>query len=665
MRRHLAPTLRVSGGLVAVGMAFWGAYLLDARQKAGWGYALLLLGSILLLLPVWDPDGPDRGEARPRIAALSAFAAAVGLTVWVTSSLFRQRSLTGSAQLLLWFAAGACVILGFHLLDRSRHPAPFPSLLEKPDWLWMAGLFAAGTAARLLNLAVQPPGLYADELGPLERTLRLMEKPYESGFLVDDLSMSGLFHHINILSIRYSGWLGLDLVQSAKLPGVLFAGLSIALTYAVVRILTTRPLAATAGFFLLWQGLHWTLSRFYYQYAGDLFWISLVTALLVAGLAAGRLSLVGGAGFAAGVAMSWLKASMMAGPWIAVLLLEDSLGKRAGAGRRFLMAGTCFSAFALAFLPPAAQWMKQPTMLWYVSDVSRTRAHEIERLHMTSLQAYLKGLLGVPKVLQVHENQGGRYPVRVGKPALDVITSVMATVGFVWGLAVCFRRRDARICLLGFLLFLWPAVGSFPAHADGAEDIVVSRRLAGSTLFLAWLAAYGSAAVARRVAPERWRNGVMLGIAGASMVLNAYYVRTTYGRQPELWYEGMGINRVYTVRALREAARVGPVFFRPTHYTEWVSSAVVDLPNVTFVKTVTEVRDGLKNNPGQMCVVLLPWPATVDPSDSTAWVKELSDVIPATSWIAGPPDLLGLPLYRIAYVRAPQRPLPERARSIP
>ena len=654
MRGSLGAPVRMAIALAAIGLVFGGAYLLDAGQKIGWGYALLLVGSILLLIPLSGPERQERGDVgNSWTPVVLAFAGAIGLTSCVTWSLFK-RLLPGSQQLIFWFAAGLCLIVGFHLLDRRRDPARFPRLFEKPDWLWMAGLLAVGTTVRLLNLAVQPPGLYADELWPLERTLRLMRTPFESGFLVDDLSMSGLFHQINIFSIKYLGWLGLDMVQSAKLPGVVFGGLSIALTYAIARLLSTRPIAATTGVFLLWQGLHWTLSRFYYLYAGDFFWISLATALLVGGLKSGRLSLIGGAGFVTAVATSWPKTAMMAGLWVGVLLLEDLLTKRVSGWKRFLPAGVCFLAFALSSLPLSVQLTKRPDTLWRFSEVSRIRALELERLHMTSAQAYLKGLLGAATVLQLHDSEMGRYPVRLGKPVLDIITSAMATVGFLWCILAFSRDRGARICLLGFLLFLLPAVGSYPAETDGRTDIVVPRRLAVTTLFLALSAAYGTAVVARRSAPERWRNGIMIGIAGASMVLNAYYVRTMYGKQPELWYEGMGVNRVYTVRVLRESARVGPVFFRPTHYTEWVKSAIVDLPNVTFVESAKEIRAGLKNNPEQMCVIVLPWPTAMDPPDSTVWVQDLSDVIPPTSWVAGPPDLLGVPLYRIAYVRVPK-----------
>jgi hypothetical protein len=292
-------------------------------------------------------------------------------------------------------------------------------------------------------------------------------------------------------------------------------------------------------------------------------------------------------------------------------------------------------------------------MLSRFTEVSRIRANELKKHGLTSAQAYGKGLVGAIRVLQVHDTRRGRHPVRLGRPALDAITSAMATVGLLWCLFAVRRDKGARLCLFGLLLFLWPAVGSYPAETDGQLDIVVSRRLAGAMLFLAWMAAYGAAAVARSVIAERWRTWLMLTIAGASAVLNAYYIRTTYGRAPELWYEGMGVNRVYILRALRQAAEVGPVFFRPTRLTEWVKSGVVDLPNVVFANTVIEIRQGLEKHPGRTCVVLLPWPTTMDPPDSLTWVRELSDVVPESAWVPGPPDLLGTPIYRIAYIRMP------------
>lgn len=663
MRRVLSLLVAILGACLALA----GACRLDATQRPGRGYALLLAGALLLiLLPERQaPEGEPR-RARPSWGSIGVLlVAGLGIALRVARSVLSGDGLSGGTQLGLWFISGLLFTAAFHLWDLRREE-PRPRLFARADLWWMLGLFLLAAGARVVNLAVEPPGLAPDELWPLERTLRLTDGPGRSGFTVDDMSMNGLFHHINLTSIKWAGGLGFDMVQSAKLPGAIFGALSVALLYGTVRLLGLRALAATAGVFLLWQGLHWSLSRFYYMYAGDFLWISLTSLLLVAGLKSNRLSLLAAAGFASAVSMSWPKTALLVGPWAAVVLADHALTGPERSPRRWLPALVWFAIFAIAILPTLAEFQTRPHGAWRLSNISEKRQTELERYGMSSAAAYGRAFWNSARVLQVEENHLGRHPIRQGKPSLDPVASAMATIGLLACVLRLFKDRGARLCVLGLFLFLWPAVGSYPVEIDGQLQIVVSRRLAGATFFIAWLAAYGAGEVARRLVPERRRQALMLVIAFASLLLNAYYVRAFYGRKPHLWYEDMGVNRVYVLRALRQAAKLGPVYFRPVHNTEWVKSGLVDLPNVRAVSSPQELREELMKNGGQscpvkatrMCSVLLPWPGPEDPPDSAEWVQALSDVIPVANWETGPPDLAGIPLYRIAHFRVRLPALP-------
>jgi hypothetical protein len=281
--------------------------------------------------------------------------------------------------------------------------------------------------------------------------------------------------------------------------------------------------------------------------------------------------------------------------------------------------------------------------------VSRERIEELGKLGLTSLEGLGEGLMASIGVLQVRDAVRSRHSPRPGRPALDMVESAMATVGLLACLRRFFRDRAARICLLGFLFFLVPAVWSYPVNLLAAT----SRRMAGSSIFLAWMAAQGTALVAERLLAPRRRFAGMLLVAVTSLVLNAHALSTVYSDDGFIWYDELGVNRVYLLRALRAASEVGPVFFRTTHQSAAVVSGIQDRPNVKVVKSPAEIRQELRKHAGELCTVILPWDTQFDGNDSPRWIEELADVIPLHYWQWGPPDLLGSSIYRLAQVRAP------------
>lgn len=649
MRSALIRTLALASVLLALG----GTYLLDFCHNVRTGYGILLLGAlVLVLLPDCTPAGRQGRQTR-RLTWFSAAVLFIGgavLSARVAASVGKFPTMSGSAQALLWLSGCLGVVLAYHLLDRRR--GPFVQLFDHFDWVWILGLAVAASAARILYLGVSPPGLVYDELVPLSRTLAITNGANPAAFWIDDFALNGLFYHLNALSISYLGWLGLDAVQAAKLPGALSGGLSVAALYATARILGTRPVAAAAGVFLTAMGWHWVLSRLYYAYAGDLLWISLATALLAAGLRSRRLSLLAFAATTSAVGVGWLKTAVLVAPWSGIVLLDHVCTGNQSRASRFLPLLAWGAAFAVCVLPPAVQLVKQSSAGWRYEQVSRERIEEFGKLGLTPAQGLGEGLMASIGVLQVRDAVRSRHSPRPGRPALDMVVSAMATVGFLACLRRFCRDRAARLCLLGFLLFLLPAVWSYPVNLLAAT----SRRMAGASIFLAWMAAQGTALVTERLLAPRLRFAGMLVVAVTSMVLSAHALRTVYGVDGFIWYDELGVNRVYLLRALREASEVGPVFFRTTHQSAAVVSGIQDRANVMIVKSPTEVREELRKHAGELCTVILPWDTKFDPNDSPRWIEELVDVIPAYTWQWGPPDLLGSSIYRLAQVRVPAHP---------
>jgi hypothetical protein len=639
-------------GFAALALALAGAYLLDFHRDVKRGYTLLLLGALVFVLLPEAPSQTDSKSIHSRLAGwlsiVLLISAGIALCSVAAASVAEHPSIPGSEQAILWITGGLCLCLAFHLFDHHREP--FVKLFERSDWAWIIGLAVAASAVRVLHLGVQPPGIVYDEIVPLSRTLALLKGANHAAFWTDDFALNGIFYQLNSLSIAYLGWLGFNTVQAAKVPGALCGGLSVGALYATARVLGTRPIAATAGVFLIYEGWHWVLSRLYYAYSGDLLWISLTTALLVAGLRSRRLSLQAAAGVAAAVGVTWLKTAVLIAPFAAVVLIDHVVTERATGWARFIPTLVWGLTFATCILPLAAQLNKQSTALTRFEQVSHNRTRELAQLGLTSSQGYVQGLLDSVGALQIEDRALPRHAPRPRRPILDLVESATATVGFITCLWRFPRDRAARLCLLGFLLFLWPAVSSYP------EDLAAaSRRMAGSSIFVAWMAAQGTSVAAKRLFRRKLQFPAMLLLATTSLVMNAYYLHTVYGADGFIWYQELGINRVYLVDAVRQAARLGPVFFRPTYMSEGAWPAVQDLANATIVRTPAELREKLSTHPGEFCTVILPWDTKFDGNDSPRWIEDLADIIPTHDWQWGPPDLFGVPLYRTAQIRLPQR----------
>jgi hypothetical protein len=545
----------------------------------------------------------------------------------------------------VWLVGGLAMTLAFHLVDRAAVPRP-GRLFDRSDWLAMGGLLLAGFVVRAWNLTWEAPAAAGDEMLPFSFLLQM--RGQGSPFGLGQTAMLLLFYYVHGFFRALLEWFGFETLLAVKLPGAFWGALSIAALYASARLFAPAAVALAAGVFLLWQGWHWILSRLLYLYAGDLAWISLTTALLLCGVRARRRSLLALAGFTTALGVCWFKTAVMTAPWAVVILGDYVLTER----RTRRLALAWLMTFLVSIAPLATQIGRAPDVLWRFRDLTRARVVTLEHMGLTSTEGYYWGFLRAFTILQVRELHDYRHAVRVEGPALDWVLSTTATIGFVSCLIAFFRDRAARLCVLGFLLFLVPAVASYP------ENDLHSRRMIGGSLFLSWAAARGAALVAARLFASRWQPRAVLALAAVSMVLNFFYVRGYYVTNYEGWYSGEHVNVARLIAVLRQGATVGPVFFRETAMTGLVRGGVIDLPNVTVVQTVEELRAQLNAHRGELCVVVLPWDTPHDRADSAEWVPALSDLIPPYLWDVGGRDARGVPFYRMAHVRLPREAAP-------
>ena len=650
----MSGTLRRTLAVLAVLVLFASTFSLDgALDQYPTRYGILLAAAAILVAVRrlgGDAGALPRALAPKRYwlyAVVPAWAAVVG-AVWLTFPAYAPRPFSGPEQLQIWIASGACAIFAAHLCDRRRARVSTVDFTGR-DWLIMAALFVAGTVARLWNLTLTPPSLAFDEAWPFGRTLQIVMMPNRAPFHVDDYAMSAFYHYVSGASIRLFEWTGLDTLQAAKLPNVLFGGLSCAVLYAAVRLVASRRIAATAPLFLVWLTWPWILSRMHYSYSGDLLWIGLATTLVMAAFAADRMALAAAGAVAAALGVAWVKSAVLAAPWVLLICLERIIARRAWRPRQLAVPAACALTLAIAVAPIAAQLYAQPDFLWRYQDVLRQRAAMLQQQGLSSLDGYIGGVIGAFTVLQAHEAPLGRHIARLKYPALDPITSALATLGFCWALWRWRRDWGGRIAIAGFFVFLWPAISSFPTEAGPA----VSRRMIGSAFFICWLAGYGADIVTRTTLPARRRLAAMLALGLAAIILNAYYLRTFYDTRLYHLAEEMGVNRAAIIHALREANATGPVFFHPTRTTESALAGTIDMPYVIPVGTVEDVRNGLARFPGRLVTVILPTNTLAEVTDTTDWIAKLADVIPPSEWQFGTTDPVGTPYYRRALVYVP------------
>ena len=359
------------------------------------------------------------------------------------------------------------------MFDRHRPTTPLD--WSRRDWLIAAGLTGLAALARIADLGTGPPGLAIDEGGVFAITLEVLNTNQRPAFKVDHLALTGIFHYISGFCVTYLGWLGLDTVQTAKLPNALFGALAVTTLYVTVPVLRRASRGDDGGAVHgVRRAAEWIASRLNYQYAGDMFWIGATTALVVLGYRTNRLSLLAAAGWTAAAGVAWFKAALFGAPWAALLAADYALLPPRG-GRQHVAAGAgrCWCAAGLPrpdrdAVPPRSGHLP-------ARQQRRPRARRpIGGTGHVARRGHRRGAFGAFFLLQVSQGHAGRYGVRWNHAALDPLASALFTIGICYCVWRC-RERGARIALAGLLVFLLPASASYPQEVGGV--LTVARRM--------------------------------------------------------------------------------------------------------------------------------------------------------------------------------------------
>jgi hypothetical protein len=184
----------------------------------------------------------------------------------------------------------------------------------------------------------------------------------------------------------------------------------------------------------------------------------------------------------------------------------------------------------------------------------------------------------------------------------------------------------------------------------------------GSILFLAWMAGFGPEAVLSWL-PRRLVGAALIAAALAATALNVSYIRNFY--TPLQWYGEYGVERVYLLRAMWEAADEGPVLLRESPNVSFGISLPYDALFVSYVPVAdpSALRSKLAEQADQPHALILPAHTAFDRKEAEQWIATLADVVPASAWQSGPADLNGFPMYRI--VRIPPNVVAAENRTRP
>ena len=219
----------------------------------------------------------------------------------------------------------------------------------------------------------------------------------------------------------------------------------------------------------------------------------------------------------------------------------------------------------------------------------------------------------------------------------------------------------ARFCIFGAFLFILPMALGYPVYQPIEEHLELvrglSRRMLGSSFFVAWIAATGCIALSEKVVGGARKAIVAKGLCILSAIINIWFYKANYLRiGGHDWYATRGIQSSAMIDLVLQANRskIRTLVLEGYVASLWgIKDQVVFPEKTSFLKfkSLQKLKDSLLKHRGELQLVIIPWDTKAVSRDSIASVKELSDVIPSYLWTAGAVDYDGVPMIRYAYVR--------------
>ena len=604
--------------------------------------ALLFAGSTLFFMPLTDSVFGRNGCNR-KVPQLLCIAAAVAIQIW----LFAKGSVYGELfplrALLLWIAAVSLLLLA---ALRSDLNSSRQRCFETADWKLAGLFFLLALACRLLG----PQSFTVDEAGVFIEVMRSYPRPLGApwAWSSDNFPM---FIHDSFFAVSVGLRSFFDPIDTMKFVVCFVSAISVAAWYLVVRLFAPRFLASSAAILLLFFGLHWVNSRFLYLYPFDM--ASLTVGILCIVLAFERKLLFPAAmtGVSLAFAVSGRRIGLIMVPLFAYICMDYLLGTPRGERGRAVRISLVVIAATLFTYTPIFFNGDPFGNLDRIAEAATAHRSELARFGMTSGEALLAILGDSLWQFFVAGYDVPRHLLRMNAPLLDPVFSALFPLGAVSMLLSLNKRRASRFQAVGLFLTVLPMALTFPL--DSAYPHGLARRMNCSSFFLAWIAAVGSAALTTRLAKGSIATVLTIGLCIASLGFNAYYVAALYFKPSlDVWHYDYRVSSRVLIDFARKTAAQGTKVVVLNHAFLGTIGTHPDLPLVVDAKSLDELRAELRApfNGSRMVVI----PTLVVTNFPAEIYSQLADVVPATLWVDGPPDMQAVPQFRYAELPANQ-----------
>jgi hypothetical protein len=611
-------------------------------------------GALLLAMPAFGSAPAIRGRWIYICGLLLAGALLLRESIFVFN-IPGQKLPNYQWGLSAWVTALGLFIAGMVLWDRRRTIARQQS--NTTDTLITIGIFLLSFALRGWQIVERSPVNLSDEQEVFGETIRLVSGYRPNPLGTSPLAFPWLYHWIMFLVWPLVNPV-VDLFLFTKLTAAAAAAISVAAWFALVRLYSSRVVAACTAIMLAFSSWHWINSRFLYMYPFDLALVALSTYFLCAGIRSGSLWRIFVAGVISGLSIVSQKIAIMTVPFGMFVLADAWLfGAKERRRQVYLFTAVWGAGVALTYLPFLLYYLN---IEWLPrqSQILRDKTALLEQYGATPTSAFFHLVGDIFYQLYVAAFDQARHMIREGKGLLDPVQCGLFLVGGLAAVFAAWKSSPARLCIVGLFVFAMPMVLSFPVDSRGYHG--VPRRMLASIFFICWLSAQGAEALCQRLLPATKVGFGILALAATSAVINvwyvfAYYVPMTAGF-PFIELRDVGIQKAAMLTSIRTLARNAvPVLVLGDSPNLAFKYALGDLGNVTVHKTTEELRESILNHRGKYIYVVIPGNDLGITAPYQGTPATLADIVPTYLWMGDGMNIHANPAVRYAFLKVAEQ----------
>ncbi|MDF1514723.1 MAG: glycosyltransferase family 39 protein [Anaerolineae bacterium] len=486
---------------------------------------------------------------------------------------------------------------------------------QSTNW-GMLGVLLLAAVCRLWMLPATPLGLHYDEAANVILTRQIAEQGYRPLFIRAYTGKEVAFFYVSALWMKVTG----GQVWSVRLSSAMLGILTIAATYAMVRALfpgvKSRGIAlyASAGMAVAFP--HLILSRYGFRAITQPLLQALAVAALWRGWRSGRAGWLVAGGVLTGLTgYTYLAARLFPIP-LAISLSTLWPGSSKAQRQPFIRAFLLFAlSAALTFSPLGIFFLLNPDAF-------------ITRITQVAAPSLAEALRGIGQCLLALFVPGAGDPyIRFnlpGRPVLDVVSALLAGIGWIAILGTRMRERYHRAGRI--LVLTATAVMLLPSALATAEITPSHLRMVGVYPFLAVLPAVGLHWLVSKLPDKRFAALA----PGLLFLVLGWMTGTTYAQwahSSELFYAADGEMVLAAQAADAYAGEATTIAIASEHYRHPTVAAL----SSTFsqVKWLTGGASYVLPQNGSLVTILpnsmqppIPWPTNISNRAGETWLPD-------------------------------------------